>query len=325
MDLLILGGTRFLGRHVVDAALARGHRPTLFHRGRTGAGLFPGVPRVLGDRDGGLGALEGGRWDAVVDTCGYVPRVVRASAERLAAQADRYAFVSTISVYASVAGEGPSEDSPVGEPPGDGVESIDGDTYGPLKVGCERAVEAVFGDRALIVRPGLLIGPHDPTDRFAYWPARAADGGRMLAPPADAPLQVIDARDLADWLVRGLEDGLGGRFNATGPAVPHRFGDVVATCIAATGDRAEAVHAGDAALAAAGVQPWTDLPLWLPAGHDGFHRTVVERAVATGLRQRPLAESVRDVVAWLATRPEGAPATGMAREREAEVLAGLGG
>jgi len=322
MDVLILGGTRFLGRHITAAALERGHRPTLFHRGRTGADLFPGVPRILGDRDGGLDALGDGRWDAVVDTCGYVPRVVRASATRLAPRAGRYAFISTISVYEGVAADGPDEDHPVSQPPPEGVEVVDGATYGPLKVGCERAVEAAFGDRALIVRPGLLIGPHDHTDRFAYWPSRAAEGGRMLAPPADARLQVIDARDLADWLVRGLEDGRAGRFNATGPAEPHRFAGVVAACIAATGDAAEAVHASDAALQAAGVQPWTDLPLWLPAGRDGFHRTVVDRAIAAGLRFRPLESTVRDVVAWLAERTEGPPATGLTREREAEVLAG---
>lgn len=322
MDILIIGGTRFLGRHVAAAALARGHRLTLFHRGRTGADLFPDVPHILGDRDGGLDALGDGRWDAVVDTCGYVPRVVRASAERLAG-VSRYAFVSSISVYKDVTADGPDEDHPVSEPPPDAVETVDGETYGPLKVGCERAVRTVFGERALIVRPGLLVGPHDPTDRFAYWPARTAEGGRMLAPPADGRLQVIDARDLADWLVRGLEDGLSGTFNATGPAEPHRFGDVVAACVAATGGVAEPVHAGDAALGAAGVRPWTDLPLWLPAGHDGIHRTDVSRAVAAGLRFRPLEETVRDVAAWLAARPEGAPATGLPRAREAEVLAAI--
>ncbi len=214
--ILVLGGTLFLGRAVVEAALARGHEPTLFNRGLTRPELFPGVARLVGDRDGALQSLQGGTWDAVIDTSGYVPRVVRASAELLQPRVGRYIFVSSISAYADLSRRGVAEDAPLAKL---GKETEDRDeAYGALKALCERAVQDIYGERATIVRPGLIVGPWDFTGRFTYWPVRIAAGGDVLAPePRDAPVQVIDVRDLADWMVQLVEEDRGGVFNATGP------------------------------------------------------------------------------------------------------------
>src|SRR5436190_11065069 len=208
MELLVLGGTSFLGRHAVEAALARGHRVATFTRGRTNPDLFPEAEGLRGDRDGGLAALGDRSWDAVLDTSGYVPRVVAASAELLTARAGHYTFISSESVYAPTTNTPVAEDGSVLEPPPEGVEEI-AEHYGGLKVGCERAVQAAFGDSALIVRPGLIVGPHDPTNRFTYWVRRmydAADGEEVLAPaPPGRQGQFIDARDLAAWILRMIE------------------------------------------------------------------------------------------------------------------------
>ena len=182
MDLLILGGTRFLGRHLVEAALGDGHRVTLFNRGLSNPDLFPEVETINGDRDGDISVLQGRCWDAAIDTCGYVPRVVRASAGLLADAVDHYTFVSSISVYSDAIGPGADEDAPVEELEDPGVEEVTGETYGGLKALCERAAEEEMPGRVLNVRPGLISGPHDPTDRITYWPRRVAAGGEVLAP-----------------------------------------------------------------------------------------------------------------------------------------------
>lgn len=220
MRLLVLGGTLFLGRHVVEAALARGHEVTLFNRGLTAPGLFPEAEHVAGDRDGGLDALRGRGFDGVVDTLRDDPRLVGAAAALLGPAVERYCFVSSISVYADLSRPGWDERSPLRE---------EGDDYGARKARCERAVEAAVGDRALLLRPGLIVGPWDPTNRFAYWATRLARGGEILAPgPPELPVQVIDARDLAGWTVRALEEGRAGVFNAVGPAYPLTLRDVLA-------------------------------------------------------------------------------------------------
>ena len=220
MRLLLLGGTRFVGRHLAETALERGHQVSLFHRGKTNPDLFPQAEHLLGDREGDLSILDGRRWDAVLDVNGYVPRIVRVSAERLAGAADRYVFISTISVYADVAVRGRHEGSPVKQPPPgeEGSEEFTGKAYGWLKARCERAVEEVWPGRTLIVRPCLLVGPHDFTGRFPYWPWRVARGAEVLAPDRpDLPIQALDARDLADWVLRSVESGHTGLFNASGP------------------------------------------------------------------------------------------------------------
>jgi 2'-hydroxyisoflavone reductase len=323
MKLLVLGGTQFLGRHVVEAALARGHEVTIFNRGQTHPELFPGVDRLVGDRDGGLEALAVGEWDAVVDTSGYVPRIVRQSAELLAPRVGRYLFVSSISVYADVSQPGVDEDSPVGQLEEE-TEVHRGPAYGPLKALCEQAVEEVYGDRATIVRPGLIVGPWDPTGRFTYWPARIAAGGDVLAPePRDAAVQVIDGRDVADFIVLLLEDGVPGTFNATGPEEPLRFEEVVEECRRVADSDARFVWAPSEWLVEQGVQPWMELPLWLGPDPDyaGHSRIDVSRGIIAGLRFRPLERTIADTLEWYRSgdAPIDPPA-GLDRAREQELL-----
>ncbi len=330
MDLLILGGTVFLGRHLVDAALDAGHQVTLFNRGRHGAELFPQVEKLRGDRDGGLDALAGRRWDAVIDTCGYVPRLVRASAELLAGSVAHYTFISSISVYRDLDQAPVDEHSPVGILADPTVEEITGETYGPLKALCEQAAEAAMPGRVLHVRPGLIVGPHDPTDRFTYWPWRVAQGGNVLAPGRpERRVELIDGRDLSHWILRAVEARRTGVYNATGPAHELTMGDLLAACRQAIGSDAHFTWVDEAFLLANGVAPWSELPLWLPESDNGVMAVDCQRAIAAGLELRPLAETVQDTLAWL--RTDKAPAegdlsnielrAGMARAREAELLA----
>jgi 2'-hydroxyisoflavone reductase len=308
LKLLVLGGTKFLGRAVVDAALAAGHELTLFNRGETNPELFPETERLRGNRDGDLSALEGRSWDAVIDTAGYVPRVVRASAELLR-ESGHYTFVSSVSVYADFSGP-VSETSPVadlGEAPADEL-AEDYSNYGPLKALCEAAVEDVFSDRSLIVRPGLIVGPHDPTGRFTYWAHRLRCGGEILAPgPPERLVQFIDVRDLGSWIVDCVERKVAGVFNATNTGV--QWSELLAG--------AEATWVPDSFLTEHGVGEWMELPLWIadPAW-AGMHRTDVSRAIAQGLRFRPVEVTLREAAA--------APAVdgvGLAPAREAELLA----
>ena len=304
MRVLILGGTRFLGRAIAEAALARGHELTLFNRGQTNPELFPEAEKLRGDRTSDLAALEGRTWDAVFDVAGYVPRVVRRSADRLR-DSGRYVFVSSISVYASF-DEPWDESGPLaelGDAPVDELAS-DYSNYGPLKALCEAEVEAVFGGRALIVRPGLIVGPHDPTGRFTYWPHRLARGGELLAPgPPERLAQFIDVRDLAEWMLDAVERGLGGVFNATSEGIP--WGELL--------DGANVTWVPDAFLQEHGVGEWMELPLWI-AG-TGL-RVDVSRIVAAGLRTRPLADTLAG-----AAEAADVDGVGLTREREAELLA----
>ncbi len=324
MKLLILGGTVFIGRHLVDAALERGHEVTLFNRGQHNADLYPMAERLRGDRDGDLTALRGRRWDAVVDTCGYVPRVVRASAEELADAVDHYTFISTISVYPDLGSKDIDEEAPLATLDDPSVEEVTGETYGGLKVLCERAVEQVIPGRALIVRPGLIVGPHDSSDRFTYWPHRVARGGEALAPGrSEYPTQFIDARDLMDWSLQAVERRLTGVYNATGPAYTMTMGHVLDTCKDISGSDARFTWVDDSFLTEAGVAPYTELPLWVPATPEmaGFATVDCGKAIAAGLTYRPLADTVRDTLAWDQTRPADTErANGLKSEREAELL-----
>jgi 2'-hydroxyisoflavone reductase len=325
MRLLILGGTVFLGRALVEAALQHGHDVALFNRGHTNPDLFPEVEKLRGDRSVDLSVLDGRRWDAVIDTSGYVPRVVRASAKKLAQTVDHYTFVSTISVYADTGQPGLREDAAVGTLADPTVEQVTGETYGPLKALCEQAVGEVMPGRALIVRPGLIVGPHDPTDRFTYWPVRVAEGGAVLAPGRPGrPVQIIDVRDLAEWLVRGAQEGLTGVYNATGPAQRTSMADLLAACKASSGSDATFEWVDDAFLLERGVAPWSDLPLWIPdsAGeHIGMLAVDNSRALAAGLMFR----SLEEVVATTLDRARGQRGphewkAGLARERESALL-----
>jgi 2'-hydroxyisoflavone reductase len=323
MQLLILGGTVFLGRHIVEAARARGHEVTIFHRGQHGADLFPDVEKLHGDRDGKLAALEGRRWDAAIDTSGYVPRIVRQSAEALKDSVEHYTFISTLSVFPDMTIAGIDEDTPVATIEDKSVEEVTGETYGPLKVLCERAVEEVFPGRALIIRPGLIVGPHDPTDRFTYWPHRIAQGGEVLAPDsAEHGTQIIDVRDLSEWTVRMVEEGRTGIYNATGPDYRLTFGEVFDTCKRVSGSDATFAWIPEGTLLERGAGPWMEVPLWLPAREwSGFDSFDVSKAIDAGLTFRPIEVTVGDTLAWDATRPADYEyKAGMPRERELELL-----
>jgi 2'-hydroxyisoflavone reductase len=322
MRILVLGGTSFAGRHLVELALARGHDLVLFNRGRTGRELHPGVERVAGERAGSLDGLRGRTFDAVVDMSGYFPPDVERSAQLLAGSAGRYLFVSTRSVYADHSRAGSNEDSALAElPPGAPDDEITGESYGPLKVMCERAVRETFGERALVLRPGLIVGPYDPTGRFTYWPVRVAEGGDVLAPaPPEQPIQVVDARDLATFALDLVERDAAGTFDVVCPAGRLTLGGVLDACVAAAGGGARPVWVDEAFLLERGVEPWTELPLWTP-GDDmaGFQRSDVSRALAAGLDIRPIAETVADTLRWARETSPG-PGASMTREREASLL-----
>jgi 2'-hydroxyisoflavone reductase len=319
VKLLVLGGTKFLGRHAVASALADGHDVTIFTRGQTNPDLFPEAEHLVGDRDGGLDGLRDRTWDGVVDTSGYVPRVVRQSAELLRDAVARYVFVSSISVYADF-GEPVSEETPVAELEDPQTEEVM-EHYGALKAACERVVEEVYRERGALVRAGLIVGPHDPTDRFTYWPRRLARGGEVLGPgDPDAPVQLVDARDLARWLVQLALKGPGGTFNATGPADPLAFAELLERARTAIASNAEIEWVDEQRLLDAGVQPWSELPLWLPGTeYAGMCRADIGRAVEAGLTFRPLEETVADTLAWDRTVDGDRPT--LSFEREQEILA----
>jgi len=313
MKLLVLGGTKFLGRRVAEAALERRHEVTIFHRGETNPGLYPEVEELCGDRDGGLEPLAGRRFDAVVDTSGFKPGVVRASADLLA-DSGHYAFVSTGNVYADF-GHGPlREDDPLatmGE-----LDEDDSQAYGPLKAECERVVLDVFGERALVARSGLLVGAHDPTGRFTYWPHRIERGGEVLAPgPPERLVQFIDARDTAAWLVSTAESRIGGVYNVVGQRMPFR--GLLDACCALVGSDAELVWVDHEFLLDREVDEWMELPLWIadPDWKD-FMNQEISRALAAGLVFRPLEDTLRDAV----ERAETVEGVGLSPEREAALL-----
>jgi 2'-hydroxyisoflavone reductase len=315
VKLLVLGGTEFLGRALVESALERGHEVTLFNRGRTNPELFPEAEKLRGDR--AVDPLPSGRWDAVVDSSGYLPEVVRRAAEALRDSVERYVFVSSISAYADLSA-GPTEDSPLAElreMPSD--EMLPGyENYGALKALCEDVVTEVFGDRTLIVRPGLIVGPHDPTGRFTYWPHRIARGGEFLVPgPPEENVQLVDVRDLGDWIVDLAERGESGAFNATHPGLP--WSELVESCLRVGGADATPIWIDPDFLADQGVGEWMELPLWLSdPGSLGMMQADVSRAVDSGLRFRPLDETVRGTLEQADT-VEG---VGLAPDRERELI-----
>ena len=319
MKLLVLGGTKFLGRHAVDAAVVGGHEVTIFTRGQTNPELFPEIEHLQGDRDGDLDALRAGTWDGVVDTSGYVPRIVRQSAKLLRDRVGRYVFVSSISVYDDFNAP-PTETSPVAELEDPATEEIL-ENYGAFKAACERVVEEIYDDRSARIRAGLIVGPHDPTDRFTYWPRRIALGGEVLGPgDPDAPVQFIDARDLAAWLVQLALEGPGGTFNATGPAQLLTFQQLLNDIRETIGSDADVVWLDSERVLEAGVQPWTELPLWLPGDdHAGMARADISRALAAGLTFRPVGETIADTLAW--DRSEAGDRPTLAHDKEQEILA----
>ena len=319
MKILVLGGTKFVGRATVEAALERGHAVTLFNRGQTNPDLFPEAEQLRGDRTQDLSALDGREWDAVVDPSTSIPAVARASAEALRDRVGRYLFVSSISVYADFSGS-PTESSPRAEledgQPDDELMLPGYENYGALKALAEDAVRSVFGDRAVIVRPGLIVGPHDPTGRFTYWPHRIARGGEFVIPaPPESRQQFVDVRDLGDWMVELLERGASGAYNATSPGTT--WTELVESATRVCGSDATPVWIDGDWLAEHGVGEWMELPLWL---HDpdwaGMHRTDVSRAVDAGLTFRPLDDTVRGSLEQAATTDDA----GLEPERERVLL-----
>ena len=326
----MLGGTVYLGRHVVEVALARGHEVTLFNRGRTNPDLFPGVGRLRGDRDGDLGALAGGRWDAVVDTSGYVPRQVRASWEALGERVGHYVFVSSISVYADRLKPGLEEGDAVEALAAGAPEALSGETYGALKARCEAALEALAPGAVTVVRAGLIFGPHDTTERSQYWPLRLERGGEVLAPGRPGrPVQLVDVRDLAGWIVGAAESRLPGVFNATGPREELTMGRFLEACRAVAGGEARLAWVDEAFLLEAGVAAYSELPLWVPEAYQAFGTVNVAKALGAGLRFRPLEATLRDTLAWARTLPPGPRPSragvpipgGLAPDRERALLA----
>lgn len=300
---------------------------TLFNRGRTNPQLFPDLEKLRGDRDGKLEALRGRRWDAVVDTSGYLPRHVALSARLLRDSVRQYVFISTISVYADFSQPGMDEAAPVRKLADETVEEVSGETYGPLEALCEKAAAREMPGRVTVIRPGLVVGPNDPTDRFTSWPVRVARGGEVLAPgsPAD-PVQLIDVRDLAEWTVRMVDSRSFGTFNATGPRDGLTMGQMLETCKKVSGSGATFTWVDADFLAGHGVEPWTELPVRVPARSSsaGLARVSIRRAVGRGLAFRPLYATVRDTLAWwhgLPAERRASLGAGIEPEREAEILA----
>jgi 2'-hydroxyisoflavone reductase len=326
LRLLVLGGTRFIGPHFVEQALAHGHQVTLFNRGKTNPGRVTDVEVLHGDRNGQLDALKGRQWDAVLDTSAFVPRIVKLSAELLAPSVSHYVYVSSISAYASFA-QANDESSPTGKIADETIEKVDENTYGPLKVLCEQTAERIMPGRVTVLRPGLIVGPDDNTDRFTYWPARVARGGEVMAPGTRADeIQVIDVRDLAAFALRCIEQRTLGIFNLVSPVHTFTMGQLLDSCVAAAKSDATVTWVPAKFLAEHKVEGWSDMPVWVDAVGDeaGFALTSAERALAAGLRVRPLADTVRDTLAWHLSRPAEQQAklkAGISPEREKEVLA----
>lgn len=344
MNLLILGGTQFIGRYLTELALESGHQVTLFNRNRGAPGLFPQVETLTGDRQGDLSALEGRTWDAVIDTSAYTPATVRRSAELLRGAVQHYTFISSVSAYQNFAQLGMDETAQLStmtdeevtaaettERSETGVEGAAyGPKYGPLKVRCEHIVQSLFEARSLIVRPGLVIGPHDYSDRFTYWVKRIGVANRgwereVLAPgKPERSVQFIDARDLAAWTLRKTVDKLSGTFHATGPDYELTFGAFLDICREVLNPNAELVWVEDDFLLERGVEA-ADLMPWLPVGAmpgwEGFFSLDNSRAIRAGLTFQPLEETIRDTFAWDRTRYEGEPLkAGLTQEREAALL-----
>lgn len=332
LRILVLGGTRFIGVHITELALRRGHIVTLFNRGQTNPQLFPKIEKLRGDRDGQLDALRGRTWDVVIDDSGFVPRHVRLTAQLLAPNVGQYLFISSVSVYANFT-TAPDEGSPLGRLADEETEKVDEDTYGPLKALCERAAEAALPGRVTVLRPGYIVGPYDNSDRFTYWPARAARGGEMLAPdgPGD-PIQFVDVRDLARFILAVLEKGVMGTFNVVSPPGRFAMGDLLSASVSCARALAKpSVPARPVWVPAEFMQQHnvalaTDMPIWTaPTGADAaFARVSVARALQAGLTIRAIKDSVCDTLVWYLQRPEAERITlkaGIDPAREREVLA----
>ena len=325
MRLLIVGGSVFLGRALVAEAKARGHEITLFNRGVSSPASEPGVTLVKGDRNEDLSALDGHTWDAVIDTCGYFPRQVNGLLSALTGRIDHYTFVSSVSAYVDLGQPALSESSELGRLDDEGTETVTPQTYGPLKALCEVAAERAMPGRTLIVRPGIIAGAGDPTDRFSYWVTRLAEDGDVLAAGRrEAPVQVIDVRDLAAWLIAMAEAKQTGIFNAVGPAEPVTMQQMFTRCAEGLNSAARVIWVDDAFLVAQGLTEWMKLPFYIPAAETRFAGMFTvngSKARAAGLQLRPLQRTATDTWQWIQSRPGGmAVKTGLAKDQEERLL-----
>lgn len=338
MKILIFGGTIFLGRYLIESALARGHEVTIFNRGQHNPELYPEVEKLRGDRRADLAALKGRHWDVVIDTCGYVPSEVRKSAEQLSRAAEHYTFISSCSVYASFNLAGTDENAPVSRITDEQLseaEQIDtgerataltyGAAYGALKALCEQTAEEAMPGRVLSVRAGLIVGPHDYSDRFTYWVHRVAQGGEVLAPGRPRRrVRVIDVRDLAAWIIRMAEMRQAGIYNATGAEDNLTMEGLLNECRTVSRSDATFVWASEEFLLEQQVRQWSEMPLWISEEHNGIFAINNDKAIAAGLTFRPLSETIRDTLAWDATRSSNAEwRAGLTPERERELLKSL--
>jgi len=332
LRILILGGTGFTGPYQVRYALSRGHKVTTFNRGKTHPGELPNeVEQLVGDRNGKLDALKGRQWDVVIDNPTTLPSWVRDAAQILKGNVEHYVFISTISVYGEVK-TGPEENAPMekyegADPYKETLEAMKAGgykTYGPLKGLSEKEAEKWFPGKTLIIRPGLIVGPRDETDRFTYWPVRIDRGGEVLAPgsPHD-PVQFVDGRDLAEWTIRMVENRETGIYNATGPAKPLGIGGMLDETKGALKSNPTFTWITEDFLTRQKVEPWSDMPVWT-GKESGLARAKIERALSKGLTFRPLPETARDTLAWFKSLPQdrqGKLRAGLTPEREMEVLA----
>jgi len=333
MRILVLGGTGFLGPHTVNHALARGHEVTLFNRGRTNPHLFPDLEKIRGDRrSGDYDALRdavsaGARWDLVVDTSCYYPRVIHEAMDVLDEAIGQYIVISSISVYNDLSVPGVDESSPVGTSDDESVEEVTGTTYGPLKALCERAAEQRLPGMTTAIRPGLIAGPRDNTDRFTYWPLRVRRGGEVMAPGSvHDPVSYIDARDLGAWIIHCGEQRIVGTYNASGPSAETNIGELLYGCKAVTGGDVTFTWVDADFLEEHQVAPWMQMTVWVPPRGEflGFHKVSCRSAIDNGLSFRPLADTVRSTLDWWGTLPEqrrNQQRAGLPADRERELLA----
>lgn len=330
LKILFLGGTGFLGPHTVNYALERGHEITLFNRGRSKEELFPNLESIKGNRDpdidDGLSALEGREWDCVIDTSGYVPRIVDASSKLLAKNSKHYLFISSISVYSEFTKVGLDETGAVGTLEDPTIESITGGSYGPLKAYCEQAAEKNFPGRTTVIRPGLIVGPRDRTDRYTYWPVRTSKGGKVLAPGDGKDfVQYIDVRDLGAFIIHCLEEGHMGIYNATSPMHAETTKDMLESCKKGTGSDATFVWADSEFLAKHEVQPWSGMPVWVPRQGElgGLSQVDVSKAEKAGLKFTERKKTVLDTLDWFSKQPAARQKSlraGIPADKESEVL-----
>lgn len=322
MNILILGGTVFLGRHLVRSAQAGNHNVTLFNRGQRNPGIFPEVENLTGDRNGDLAPLKGRKFDAVIDTSGHLPGVVRKSTELLKDNADNYTFISSISAYKDFSSDGLKEGDPTMELAGDNDKEMTMENYGALKVLCENVNSEVFGDRALNIRPGLIVGEFDWSDRLTYWPHRINQGGKVLVPDTkDYKVQFIDVRDLADWIIKAAIEKRNGLYNATGPDKPLTFEKFINACVDVAENKPEPVWVSEKFIEDNEVQGWTELPMWVPASDQGINNVDISKAIKDGLTFRPLEDTLRETLKFDKSRGDDYELrAGLKKDREKELI-----